>query len=521
MSSLSSLFGGNTDSKVSELFSSKADGPVDRSSLRKKRTIIEVRRTEPESSDEEEAEELPVEVEKPKKKKRKNPEEDDDLEGKYFENLMADKKSKPEKDDSEDKESADEKEESEEEDAEGSTEEKSAKAKKATQVNLKEDELEKAERTVFVGNVPSATVKSKSTEKAFKKFFSAIGKVDSIRFRSIAFDQPISRKSAFAAKAIHKDRESINAYVVFAERADSKKAVDLNATVFEDHHLRVDHVAHPAPKVNKRTVFVGNLDYDEQEEVLWRYFNKLTDNDVEVVRIIRDAATNLGKGFAYIQFKDSLSVDKALPFNEKPLEYYNDESKKGRKLRIVRTSSKAKPSLWSPNHIENVRRNHLKAQLSDKQKTKLGRAQRILGKADRATAGRNQLIIEGERSQKGTKIQGIKGLKVTAKVKKPRLRERSQKFKEAHKEALDQAKQEITAQREERKKEQIAKTRKERDSKKAKSKKEPSAPRKENAKPKEPKTYKHKQKVQKGRKADGTKDRHRRRPGASAASAAE
>ena len=28
-------------------------------------------------------------------------------------------------------------------------------------------------------------------------------------------------------------------------------AKELNATVFEDHHLRVDHVSHPAPKDNK------------------------------------------------------------------------------------------------------------------------------------------------------------------------------------------------------------------------------------------------------------------------------
>lgn len=89
--------------------------------------------------------------------------------------------------------------------------------------------------------------------------------------------------------------------------------------MFEDHHLRVDHVSHPAPKDNKRTIFVGNLDFEEKEETLWKYFNSKLDQDVESVRIIRDSKTNLGKGFALVQFKDTLSVNKALLLNDKPL----------------------------------------------------------------------------------------------------------------------------------------------------------------------------------------------------------
>ena len=121
-------------------------------------------------------------------------------------------------------------------------------------------------------------------------------------------------------KNLHKSRDSVNAYIVYKEKPASIAAKELNATVFEDHHLRVDHVSHPAPKDNKRTIFVGNLDFEEKEETLWKYFNSKLDQDVESVRIIRDSKTNLGKGFALVQFKDTLSVNKALLLNDKPLE---------------------------------------------------------------------------------------------------------------------------------------------------------------------------------------------------------
>lgn len=59
----------------------------------------------------------------------------------------------------------------------------------------------------------------------------------------------------------------------------------------------------------------------------------------------------------------------------------------------------------------------------------MGRAQSVLGKADRSRVGKpKKVIIEGERATKGLKIAGIKGLK-SGKVKKPRIRDRSTKFK--------------------------------------------------------------------------------------------
>ncbi|KAI5951909.1 NOP12 [Candida jiufengensis] len=486
MSGFSSLFGNsnkNYDESLNKIFSTKTDGPISTDQLiSKKRTIINV----PESSvkskkrkqsadkeeevneivkdDEEEEEEdsseddsdeaddsededeeivEDEEIIEPKitTKKSKKRDENYDLEARYFEkNFKNDEEPTIPK----------EQEEKDVEDSEDNLakETKPSKAQSASTIDFKESEMEKAERTVFVGNVPSDVVTSKTKTKEFKKLFKKYGKIESIRFRSISFEENLPRKISFAKKNLHKSRDSVNAYIVFSEKSSSLLVCKkLNGKIFENHHLRVDHIAHPSPKDNKRTIFVGNLDFEEQEENLWKYFNSKLENDVESVRIIRDSKTNMGKGFALVQFKDSLSVNKALMLNEKPMDIVSG-NKKGRKLRISRAKSNAKPSLLSPNHYENLKKtyasNKSKDQankLTDSQKTKIGRAQNILGKADRSSIGkksrttnsnnqqRNKFIVEGQRATKGSKIVGIKGLKNSGKVKKPRIRDRSTKFR--------------------------------------------------------------------------------------------
>ncbi|KAF6065251.1 RNA recognition motif family protein [Candida albicans] len=410
MSSFANLFGKSTkvDENIEQLFKNTRDGPVTAPKQQTNENESTLNQSANESDEEEEEyndesnegdDSDDAEQTEPTSK---NDDENENLEAQYFDKLL-----------SEQNEEQDESKESSEAKSSKVAEERT-KAKVATTVDLKEKELEKADRTVFVGNVPADVITSKIIAKNFKNLFKHYGKIDSIRYRSISFDEHLPRKVAFAKKNLHKSRDSVNAYIVYKEKPASIAAKELNATVFEDHHLRVDHVSHPAPKDNKRTIFVGNLDFEEKEETLWKYFNSKLDQDVESVRIIRDSKTNLGKGFALVQFKDTLSVNKALLLNDKPLE--TGTQKKGRKLRISRAKSNAKPSLMSPNHFDN-------------QKKKFA-----AGKADRSTVGKaKRIILEGQRATKGEAIKGIKGSKKGKKVKKPRIRERSTKFKEERK----------------------------------------------------------------------------------------
>ncbi|CAD6646889.1 XXYS1_4_G0029060.mRNA.1.CDS.1 [Saccharomyces cerevisiae] len=427
-SAIDNLFG-NIDEKkiesaVDKLFSSSC-GPINKLEVKSKTR-------KPDVSDEQTEEVALPKVKKAKKSKRND--EDEDLEARYYAKLL-----------NEEAEAEDDK------PTVTKTDETSVPLTSAAKkVDFKEDELEKAERTVFIGNILSTVITSKKVYKEFKKLFGTnpIAEteesgnekeeesskksdnnefaIESIRFRSISFDEALPRKVAFVQQKFHKSRDTINAYIVYKNKSAVRKICsDLNAVVFQDHHLRVDSVAHPAPHDKKRSIFVGNLDFEEIEESLWKHFEPC--GDIEYVRIIRDSKTNMGKGFAYVQFKDLQSVNKALLLNEKPMKSQKQEdentkkpTKKARKLRVSRCKNMKKGTTIGTGLDRNG--------LTDSQRTKAGRAKKILGKADRATLGQ-EITIEGLRAKKGegsTHLKKKKQRSATGRVTK-----RSIAFKKA------------------------------------------------------------------------------------------
>lgn len=300
-----------------------------------------------------------------------------------------------------------------------------AKASKASKTDLTHEtlvheslinntEIEKADSTLFIGNLPSIVITDKTKFKEFKKFLvSKGGNVVSVRFRSIAFSEMLPRKAAFVQHKFHSSRETVNAYAVFDKPENARLALALNGTLFEDFHLRVDSVSHPGKQDNKRSIFVGNLDFEIDEEPLWRHFGGC--GEIEYVRIVRDSKTNVGKGFGYVQFKDPVAVTKAIMLHEKPL-----GDAKGRKLRVTRARNVKKTESVRDSTIKSKVK---KARLTNDERTKLGRARTVVGKAGRAEIN---AVLEGTRATKGDAVRGIKN---GGKRKKPRIRERSTKFK--------------------------------------------------------------------------------------------
>jgi len=63
----------------------------------------------------------------------------------------------------------------------------------------------------------------------------------------------------------------------------------------------VSTAANDQPHDHKRSVFVGNLPFDVQDEDLYTHFARC--GEIEFVRAVRDKKTNVGKGFGYVQFK--------------------------------------------------------------------------------------------------------------------------------------------------------------------------------------------------------------------------
>ncbi|KAK9460456.1 uncharacterized protein V1516DRAFT_676683 [Lipomyces oligophaga] len=284
-----------------------------------------------------------------------------------------------------------------------------------------DSEVTKSKNTVFVGNLPTSVITSKSDYNTLKQHFAQYGVVESIRFRSIAFSELLPRKVAFLQQKLHDKRQTLNAYVVFSlPEAARAAATKSNSTVLLDRHLRVDSLAHPTKQDSAKSVFVGNLSFEAEEEQLWKHFAGA--GDIESVRIVRDSKTNVGKGFAYIQFKDKMYVAQALLLNDKPI-----GGPKGRSLRVVRARNMGKTSKSS---IGNPKGRHRtlsssagKSKLTPELKAELGRARKVMGKADRAKLA----VLEGERATSNATVQ----------LKKPkrkiRIRERSTAFKKNRK----------------------------------------------------------------------------------------
>lgn len=324
----------------------------------------------------------------------------------------------------------------------------------------KSPELEKSNRTVFLGNVSTQAITSKAAKKTLLEHLSSFldslptqdskHKIESIRFRSTAFDIKIPKKAAFARKELmDATTKSTNAYVVYTTQLAAREAVKrLNGTIVLDRHLRVDSVAHPAKIDHRRCVFVGNLDFvddDSQireaneeerrgkkkdkkpadvEEGLWRQFG--TAGTVESVRVVRDSKTRVGKGFAYVQFTDENAVEAALLFNDKKFPPLLP-----RKIRVVRAksmkrnASKRLPGRGKP--------------MDQESKSMQGRAGKLLGRAGAANFKKGDIkspklttfkppeafVFEGHRA---SSAQGTTGLKLGGSGKrKDRSRSRSSK----------------------------------------------------------------------------------------------
>ncbi|KAF3919746.1 hypothetical protein ABW20_dc0107796 [Dactylellina cionopaga] len=304
--------------------------------------------------------------------------------------------------------------ESSSQDEEEGEEEPQVRIRHETEGGLQEQEFDKANRTVFVGNLPSTVISEKAEYKALKAALKAHGIVSSVRFRSIAFSDQIPRKAAFITKALHVDQNNVNAYIVFKTVEGARSSLKLNGTVILNHHIRVDSVAHPSKNDSRRCVFVGNLDFEAAEESLWRHFS--TCGKVENVRLIRDAKTNVGKGFAYVQFEDDLSVEKALLLNEKPMQV---EKGRKRSLRVTRAKNmkrKAVPDS-APGATRAVKRIGTYVPKADPRKSGMvGRAGKLFGRAGGAKMKKMGEVgtFEGTRAVPGMDV----GLRTSGSGKK-------------------------------------------------------------------------------------------------------
>lgn len=343
-----------------------------------------------------------------RERKRKRKQDNDDLEEKYLAKLADDDESEP----------SGKRQKGEGEDAkEGASEEEDAVPvhESLTQEN-KQSETEKATRTVFLGNVATEAISSKSAKKELMKHLASVldkdasppQKIESLRFRSVAFSTgSMPKRAAYITKALmDATTKSTNAYAVFSDPAAARKVVaELNGTEILGRHIRVDSVAHPSPMNHRSCVFVGNLGFVDDETVLnrqadgdtvekkrnkvpsdieeglWRTFG--TQGKVENVRVIRDSKTRVGKGFAYVQFYDANDVEAALLLDKKKF-----PPMLPRALRVTRAKDPRKTALAAErarSKADNAdgasRSTKYKPKATPEEQAAAGRARKLLGRS--------------------------------------------------------------------------------------------------------------------------------------------
>ena len=205
------------------------------------------------------------------------------------------------------------------------------------------EQAEKLKRTIFVGNVKV----TKTTRVKLKHFFSANGStVESVRLRSLAFQAEAKgdRRAKALQGKVDEARAVAHAYVVFEDAESVGPALSLNNSLFQGLHLRVDRASAPSKKVSaakksssssssdpadpslmsgpqhydpSRSLFVGNLPFHCKDEELIALFSDKAvapelERSVEAVRVVRDPATQIGKGFAFVLFRSKASLRVAL-----------------------------------------------------------------------------------------------------------------------------------------------------------------------------------------------------------------
>jgi nucleolar protein 12 len=205
-------------------------------------------------------------------------------------------------------------------------------------VDAAEVEAAKLPRTVFVGNVSVETSK-RALQQYFKRH---AGAVESVRFRvtPVDMDSKMPRKAKQITGKVGAHRTSQAAFVVFAEEAAVERALALNMQELDGHHLRVDRAAPKrdpaAPGIGAadaatydppRSVFLGNLAWDTEDEDVIRFFSRAEAlaecpelrGALEAVRLVRDPASGLGKGFGFALFKSKAAARAAISLDGQTL----------------------------------------------------------------------------------------------------------------------------------------------------------------------------------------------------------
>ncbi|EKG07479.1 RNA binding protein, putative [Trypanosoma cruzi] len=258
-------------------------------------------------------------------------------------------------------------------------EKKGIKSNKHLRHALHENKEEES-RTVFVGNLVN-DVKRRIVEKVFKN----CGAIECVRIRAQALEgggeegnrnenrhKSVGRAIRVLRGEIKKgDQYSAVAYVLFKDEGSVTKALEMNGVVVDGRHIVVTTMdAESREYAPETSVFIGNIAYDTNEEMVWNFFLEKGVTDVRRVRLVRDRDTGSCKGFGYVEFRSPASVSRAIAVRGSHLN--------GREMRIVHVQKSRAVSATKTSRREKRKREAQAAAgrgQNDEKKTKKLRAE--------------------------------------------------------------------------------------------------------------------------------------------------
>eukprot|EP01059_Diplonema_ambulator_P035293 TRINITY_DN8248_c0_g1_i1.p1 TRINITY_DN8248_c0_g1~~TRINITY_DN8248_c0_g1_i1.p1 ORF type:complete len:382 (+),score=87.53 TRINITY_DN8248_c0_g1_i1:58-1146(+) len=258
-----------------------------------------------------------------------------------------------------------------------------------------EEEVARLRTTVFVDNLPN-DVKQGELKALFKKCIEHGEKI-SVRLRSHVFDHDVDR-GLFKSHKLNvlkgklAEGGSCSAYVYFPTEKSYTKALEMDGTVFLEHHIRVEPSTGGAdPFPPGTSLFLGNLLLELQDDELRQHFVE-KGCPPQKVRIIRDPQTRKGKGFGFVSFPDEATTKSAL-------KTVNGTYLRGRDIRAKRVHYRSKDK---DEELRKLRSEsapiRYKAMVREKKMEK-GAADRNKAYKDRGAIN-SERLFEGKRARK-------------------------------------------------------------------------------------------------------------------------
>jgi RNA recognition motif-containing protein len=195
-------------------------------------------------------------------------------------------------------------------DEEESSDDEEAAKRRAEAATAKADAAaarERKERTLFVGNMPPTC-----TRADLRRAFSSFGPIETVFLRGIIPSNP-KVPTRVSKRVVTSDKQkAIIGYVVYKEIESVAKAISMDGSkaLGPTHTLRVDSDGSPRRLDPSRTLFVGNISGQADEESLRTLFE--SSGAVSAVRLVRDGFSQMPKGVGFVEFESRYAARDAL-----------------------------------------------------------------------------------------------------------------------------------------------------------------------------------------------------------------